>query len=146
MIRATLIAVAVLAGAPVHGQSQSDLARCLADNTSGKDRKELAKWVFLAMAAHPEIKPHASSDIDQVSERSQRFMAATLTRLVVEACPAQTKEAVKQGGAAAMETAFQALGQLAMQELMTNEKVRASMGGFEKYLDKNKLAQVFGPN
>ena len=29
---------------------------CLSDNTSGKDRKLLAKWIFLAMAAHPEFK------------------------------------------------------------------------------------------
>src|SRR6185436_2688332 len=27
------------------------LKTCVADNTSGKDRKELAKWVFFAMAA-----------------------------------------------------------------------------------------------
>jgi hypothetical protein len=37
------------------------------------------------------------------------------------------------------EAAFSRLGQLAMQELMTEQSVQAAMGQFEKYLDKKRL-------
>ena len=36
------------------------LGRCLADNTTGRGRKDLARWVFVSMAAHPEIRPLAA--------------------------------------------------------------------------------------
>ena len=37
------------------------------------------------------------------------------------------------------EAAFARLGQLAMQELMTEKSVQAAMGHFEKHLDKKRL-------
>ena len=55
----------------------------------------------------------------------------------------QTQSAVKEGGAKAIESAFQTLGQLAMQELMTNPEVTSSMSRFEKQLDQSKLNKVF---
>jgi hypothetical protein len=58
----------------------------------------------------------------------------------------QTQAAFKEGGAKAIEIAFQTLGQLAMQELMTNPDVNASMARFEKSLDQSKLSKVFAAN
>ena len=40
----------------------STLWHAAGHNTSGKDRKDLARWIFLAMAAHPEMKQHASAN------------------------------------------------------------------------------------
>jgi hypothetical protein len=28
----------------------------MADSSTGKDRKELARWIFVAMSSHPELK------------------------------------------------------------------------------------------
>ena len=44
----------------------------------------------------------------------------------------------------AIQRGFQVLGQLAMQELMTNPQVAASIGAMERHLDKAKLEPVFG--
>jgi hypothetical protein len=127
-----------------HAQEPTEsLSRCLADNTSGRDRKDLARWVFFAMAAHPEIKQYASSELGPASEEAHKTMAATVTRLLADSCPAQTRAAFKQGGSKAIEVAFQTLGQLAMQELMSNQEVNASMSKFEKLLDQTKLQRVF---
>jgi len=41
-----------------------------------------------------------------------------------------------------MELAFQGLGQLAMQELMTDKVVQDSMGLFERYLDQKRLTEA----
>jgi hypothetical protein len=141
------LALALLLAAPVHCPAQpqiESLSRCLADNTSGKDRKDLARWVFLAMAAHPEIKQYAAHDMLQAAEEMHRQVAQTFTRLLTESCRQQTQAAFKQGGPVALQAAFQTLGQLAMQELMSDRGVNKAMGAFERYLDQNKLNQVFG--
>lgn len=126
------------------GPSADALATCLAENTSGKDRKELARWVFVSMATHPEIRAlTVATDADR--EQSSKFMGAAFTRLVADACPAQARAAIQNEGAKAMEVAFGALGQLAMQEMMANAEVSAAMGAFERYLDVPKLQSVLVP-
>ena len=140
----TLVFVLVL---PLAGQAQSpadSLSRCLAENTSGKDRKTLGRWVFLSMAAHPELKQHVAATTARTTEETNEAVAAIFTRLVTESCVEQTKTAAKEGGGLAIQGAFQTLNALAMQELMSGRDVRATMSGFEKYLDRSKLNQVLG--
>ena len=143
MFRHVVLAIAI--AMPVAAQAQSSvqtLSRCLADNTSGKDRKDLARWVFLAMASHPEIRKYSSAQASADAEESDKATAALFTRLLAESCLKQTQAAVKDGGPAAVQTAFQALGQLAMQELMSEPDVKTRMGAFLKYLDEAKLNQA----
>ena len=143
-----LLIVALLVAVPVSAQAQSPadaLRTCLADSTSGKDRKDLAKWIFLAMAAHPEMKQHASAQAATASDDSSRTMAALVTRLLTDSCVNETRAVMKLGeGAQSMQLAFQGLGALAMQELMADKSVQGSMGLFERYLDKDRLNQALG--
>jgi hypothetical protein len=46
------ILLSVCANADPKGDA---LAKCLGDNTTGKDRVSLARWVILTMATHPEL-------------------------------------------------------------------------------------------
>ncbi len=114
------------------------LSKCVADSTTGKDRKDLARWIFVAMSAHPEMKsianvaPNATEDVSRVA--GQLF-----TRVLADACPGEVKAAIQVGGPAAIRSAFSVLGQLAMQELMTDNDVAATMGALDRYLDKQKL-------
>lgn len=114
------------------------LTSCLTDNTSGKDRKDLAKWVFAAMSTHPEIREFANVP-ERVRDQTSNTMGVLVTRLLSEDCAKQTQAAIKNEGATAMQTAFRALGGLAMQELMSNPDVNASFSTFEKYLDRKKI-------
>ncbi len=143
MFRHLLAALFALSCMSVAAQTPAEsLSRCLGENTSGKERKELARWVFFAMAAHPEIKEYATASAPQAAEQSHRFMANTVMRLLTESCAPQTRAAFKEGGSMAIQIAFQTLGQLAMQELMTDRAVLGNMAAFEKHLDQNKLNQV----
>lgn len=140
-----IIAMLALAANVAHAQApNSPLASCLADNTSGKDRKELARWVFLAMSVHPEIQQFASPNAAAAQSASNKYMADTVTRLITVSCVAETRAAFKQGGGNAVQMAFQTLGQLAMQEIMTDPKVGETMGAFERHLDHNRFREVFG--
>jgi hypothetical protein len=114
------------------------LSRCIADSTTGRDRKDLARWVFTAMSAHPEIRDIsnvAPGTIDKVS----KVTGGLFTKLLTESCPNEVRAAMQSDGPVAIQAAFHILGQLAMQELMTDNNVVASISVLETYIDKNKL-------
>ncbi|HEX7055547.1 MAG TPA: hypothetical protein VF211_16605 [Burkholderiales bacterium] len=135
---AAFIFAAVLAAPAYAGPYGQALGACLADNTSGKDRKELARWIFAAMSAHPEMK-ELSSVTPETKEQVFRATGALVTRLLSESCADQAKAAIRAEGARSFEQAFGMLGRLAMQELMTNPEVRVAFSGFDRYIDKSKI-------
>ena len=126
----------------VQASPQSDsLARCLADNTTGKDRKDLARWIFLAMSTHPDIGSAARVDPASIPS-AQRTVAELATRLLAESCSRETAAVVEADGASGVGMAFEYLGKLAMQELMSNREVNASISGVDRYLDKNRIERA----
>ncbi len=127
----------------IAGPASDALSVCLADNTSGKDRKDLARWIFLAMSVHPEIRGLSSATVATRTE-ADKTMAALVTRLLTVNCEKQTKDVSALEGNAGMFTAFKSLGEVAMRELMSNPDVTASVGGYAKYLDQKKLESVLG--
>ncbi|MBO9679743.1 hypothetical protein [Paenacidovorax monticola] len=138
------IAMACAVSPALAGPATEALSTCFADHTSGKDRKELAKWVFAAMASHPEIRE--LSQIPQAErEKIDRSVGATVTRLLTESCPQQTRQAIRSDGQSAFKASFGILGQLAMQELMSNPAVRASFGGIEHHVDQKKIDMLLSP-
>lgn len=63
--------------------------------------------------------------------------ADIFTRLVTQDCRAEAELAFKYEGAVAAETSFQLLGQVAMEDLMTNPRVDAYFGSLESYIDED---------
>jgi hypothetical protein len=93
------------------------------------------------MSSHPELSDIAGS-IEGTRENVDRSMGKLVTRLLAESCPEQTRSAVQREGNMALQIAFGVLGQLAMQELMSNRSVAESVGRFEQYIDKEKVEPV----
>jgi len=96
------------------------------------------------MAAHPEIKSLSSAAPALVDEAS-RTAGAIFTRLLADACAKETRDAVAAGGSAAIQAGFQVPGQLAMQELMTNNEVGASTSALDKYVDMVRIGEALKP-
>lgn len=144
MVRHVLIAGMLGLFLPGHAQRPADaLKTCLADSTSGRDRKDLAKWTFLAMAAHPEMKPLTSGTAVTAMGDSSRTMAALVTRLLTESCLNEARAAMKSDNAQqSLTIAFEGLGQLAMQELVTEEAVQGSMMQFMNHVDQERVARL----
>lgn len=125
------------------GPKAEALAACLGDSTNGKDRKDLARWIFVAMASHPENKD--LSNVTQAARDGADEAAARLFMvLLTERCQVQAREAIQTEGQAGMVTAFQTLGALAMQELMTNPEVATAVSGFERRIDRAKMEAALG--
>lgn len=138
-LRTLFVFLAALIALPAAAGPYSDaLGACLADNTTGKERKDLARWMFLAIAAHPEIRT-LSNVSDEVRDKTFQSVGEVLTRLLSESCVAQVRAAVQHEGSQSLNGAFNALGQLAFQELMSAREVSAAISGVERYTDREKI-------
>ena len=111
-----------------------DLARCTVSSSTAADRTILVRWIFVVAAANP-----AFSDLASISdaERTQatRAVAAVYDRLLLRDCRRQSIAAVQNEGPAALESGFQALGQLAGREMMTSPASAASAQELTRFMD-----------
>ena len=116
----------------------NQLGECLKSSTNGKDRTDLARWIFISMSAHPEmnklttITPAIRTDAD-------KGMAQLVTRLLLQNCGEQTRAVMQAEGGQGMLSAFRSLGEVAMMELMSNPEVSATISGYTQFLDKEKF-------
>jgi hypothetical protein len=139
-----LLALVAASAASQANQAVEAFSQCISDNTTGKDRKALARWIFVSMGAHPEMRVIAPIP-PAISEDTSRAAGELLSRLLADSCATQTKAAVRAVGPIAVQHAFTVLGQLAMQELMTDKDVAAGMASFQKHLDSKKLEPILNP-
>ena len=139
MIRLLLVAMFMQIPCLVHADAPAALSSCVADNTSGQQRKDLARWVFLAMAAHPELTQYTSSELDAAREPTDRSVAQLFEYLITQKCAVEANVAFGAHGTSGLQIAFEQLGRLAMLELMSNADTSAAMSTFEQYLDRDKI-------
>ena len=126
------------------GPSADALGKCLADNTTGKERKDLARWIFLAMSTHPEIKRFSTTTSADL-EQSSKTTGALFTKLLTESCVTELRATVQAEGPQSLQAAFSTLGQVAMQELMSDGGVNAAIGAFERHMDLKRIEAVLEP-
>lgn len=121
---------------------QDQLSQCLSDSTSGKDRKDFARWMVVAMAQHPAVSDLANVTPEKI-DTVNKTVADLYTRLMLTDCLKEIKAVSKLGGDEAVGKSFEFFGRLAMQELMTEPKVTQTMSAVAKYLDHGKFRAAF---
>jgi len=125
------------------GADTQALTTCVTDHTNGKERKELIRWVFLAISAHPEIQDFVTVNA-ATKHGADAYVASLVTRLMAEDCAKELSAAYKSDGTDSIRVAFGTLGELAMRELMTNPNVSQSLNGMQKLIDNAKVAKALG--
>lgn len=136
----SLVACCMLGPVPAThaGPATDALAVCITDNTTGRDRKDLVRWVFAVLANHPEIKSYSAlTEADR--DKLDREAATLFERLLTENCTRQAKAAIQADGPGSLRVAFQNLGQIASQELMRDSSVQTGFQRFTKLLNNQKL-------
>ena len=140
LLTAVLIApISTLAASPTE-----DFSVCVVDALNGKERKEFARLVFFAMAAHPEIQSFSKvteSDLDG----TQKSIGEVFTRLLTVECAKELK-AANDSDPLALQKAFELVGRVAMQELMNNAAVVEAMSGFAKHADMEAIQKAISAN
>ena len=142
--QAALGALALSAGLAQAGPYSDDLAKCLVESTTAADKNALVKWMFATAALHPAVKSIASVTEAERAEIT-RSTAQLFEKLLTVSCRAQAQQAVKYEGAAAVQTGFQMLGQVAARELFADPGVTQGLGELEKYVDSRKIEQALVP-
>ena len=120
----------------------NQLSVCLADSTTGKDRKDLARWVFAGMAAHPEIASLSNikpADVVQID----KTVANIFVRLLTVDCNAEAKLVLETQKQDAFKDAFGFLGKLATNELLSDQRVTTAFRQFVEYVDEKKFKAAF---
>lgn len=144
MFAGLLLGLAALSLQPAWAASATtNLSECLKDHSTGKDRKELVRWIFVAMSAHPDMRSLTNAS-DTTRQEASKSAAQLFTRLLTENCAVQTRAAVEQGGAQGMAEAFRSLGEVAMMELMSNTEVSSAISAYTQFLNKEKFEAALG--
>lgn len=142
--QAALLALVLHAGAAQAGPYSDDLAKCLVESTTAADKNALVKWMFATAGLHPAVKSIAAVT-DAERAQSTRSTAELFVKLLTESCRAQAQQAVKYEGAAALQTGFQILGQVAARELFADPNVAQGLAELEQYIDSRKIEQALAP-
>lgn len=143
MLKLAMPLLALLVSTNIMASSYTDaVSRCFADNTTGRDRKDLAAWIYGIMSAHPYV--HETFDALAVDRKAITQRAGALyTRLLADSCRKEFKAALDNEGTDATRLAFRYLGELAMTELMSDAAVKKAMGEIEYTVDTKRLETVF---
>lgn len=140
-INVIALSIGLIIGTPAFAASPTDtFANCLVDTLNGKERKNLAKWIFFAIAAHPEIKSYSKASLKDINN-SDKYVGKLITKLLTVDCPNELKNATKSNPRA-IEQGFGLVGKVAMQELMTNQNVTKAISNYIQYADQEKINQV----
>ncbi len=138
---AVLLGMATSAGMAIAGPATDALSKCLADSTTGKDRKDLVRWFFTSLSVHPDIQ-----DLSNVTETARtetdKNTAALIERLITQSCREQTKNAIKTDGQGALPASFKTLGEVSAYELFANPSVNKAISAFSQHLDNAKFESV----
>ena len=142
---AWIVAAFAIVLAPQVASAQSAattaLDTCITRATTEQDSVVLMRWMFFAMARHPSVAQYANVPDAQRVE-SNRAMGALVNRLLLEACPNETRAAFQADGQAAIEAAFGSFGKRAMADLMDHPDVNAAIVEMSAYLDQTRLTTL----
>lgn len=114
------------------------LGKCIVANITTSDRHDLARWVFLSMAAHPEVKQFSTARAE-ATEAAARKVGALFTRTMRDECAKEVQEAARAEGPPVVPSAINFFTQLGVQELMVNHDVLANLSSFSQFADKEGI-------
>ncbi|HEY8974107.1 MAG TPA: hypothetical protein VIN75_07805 [Burkholderiaceae bacterium] len=145
ILRLAAFALAAALAAPAFASPTSDaLSACLVDKSTGRDRKDLARWIVVAVSSHPDMQDMFVLN-QAMRETANKTAADIIMRLVTVECVDQARASAAVDGGSSWGQAFGKLGEVAMKELTTNPAVATSFEDPVKYMDRAQLMKVFAP-
>ncbi|MEO8278681.1 MAG: hypothetical protein ABI564_03245 [Ideonella sp.] len=133
-----IILAVVMSPLACNAQVPAPLGKCIVANVTANDRHDLARWVFLSMAAHPEVKQFSIAS-HEAAEAAARKVGALFTRTMRDECANEVQEAARAGGPPVVPAAINFFTQLGVQDLMTNRDVLATLSSFSQFADKEGI-------
>jgi hypothetical protein len=137
--RAALLTAGLLAAGPSGaGPYADDLAKCMVRTSTPADRAEFVKFLFSAVAQHPDVSSMANIPPRQM-EATVKASGELIQRLLLQSCRSETQQAIHYEGMEAVFYSYQFYGQAMAAELFGNPIVAAKMKDLNNYLDADKF-------
>ena len=133
-----ILGLLTLSPATFAAEYSDALSGCLLSSTTEEDKLSLVKWMFTAMALHPAVAEIANVSLS-ARERANREMAELLIDLLGTRCFNETRLALSNKGAVALQTSFTVLGQVAATNLFSEPNVAAGLASLETYINPEDL-------
>jgi hypothetical protein len=138
LVKVTILSIGLLSGTSVVASTPTEqLGTCLIDTLNGKERKNLAKWIYFSIGSHPEIKSFMNATTDDI-QKSDEYVGKLITKILTVDCPKELSAANKSDPMA-IQKAFELVGQVAMQELMANQDTMKALTNYVTYTDQEKI-------
>jgi hypothetical protein len=136
-----LLAATPRASAGPYGDA---LGKCVVESATAAEKTTFVRWFWAMLALHPDVQSLSAVTPEQLTALSKET-GQMLARLVVDACGAKARKALKQEGPLAVQAGVTLLGQVAMQELFEHPKFVEGATEPLKYIDWNKLNESVAP-
>ncbi len=136
---AALLTAGLLAAGPSGaGPYSDDLAKCMVRSSTPADRAEFVKFLFSAMAQHPDVASMANISPQQM-EATLKGTGELIQRLLMQSCRSEAQQAIHYEGMQSVFFGFQFYGQAMAAELLGNPIVAAKLKDLNNYLDADKF-------
>jgi hypothetical protein len=135
---ALLVAGLLAAGPSGAGPYSDDLAKCMVRSSTPADRAEFVKFLFSAMAQHPDVSSMAKISPQQL-EATLKGTGELIQRLLLQSCRSEAQQAIHSEGVQSIFLGFQVYGQAMAAELLGNPIVAAKLNDLNKYMDADKF-------
>ena len=125
----------------VAGEYSDKLSKCLTASITPTDKTALVRWIFGAVASHPDVADMASLTPKKWDEISKGG-AAVFQKLIADKCAGESREAIINEGMAGYSSAFEILGSTAVGGLMSDPAVEKAIADLQKHLSEDKLMRA----
>ena len=141
MVSIVLAGLALTTPRAQAGEAGIALSKCLTAAVSPTDKRALVRWIFSAMAVHPDIQDLAVVDATKRDE-VERAGVDVFERLIAQDCTTQSREAIVKEGTAGFGDAFRTLGEVAMGGVVEDPQVQAAMTHLGERLDQQRILKA----
>jgi hypothetical protein len=107
-------------------------------SSTAADRAEFVKFLFSAMAQHPDVASMAKISPQQM-EATLKGTGELVQRLLLQSCRSEARQAIHYEGMQSVFFGFQFYGQAMAAELLGNPIVAAKLKDLNNYLDADKF-------
>jgi hypothetical protein len=142
-MRAILLGLAatLMAGGAHAGPASDALGQCVVESTTGRDRVAFVRWMFGAIALHPQV-----ASMSKVTPADNLNLAketgALIDRLILKDCRDEALQTVRDEGSDGLMASFRTFGEVAMQELMNNAAVNKQFEAISEHVDPAVWAEI----
>ena len=124
------------------GPYADDLSKCLVKSASPTDQKDLVRWIFAAIALHPDIRSMANISVEERTDIN-KTAGTLMVRLLVTDCHAESVAAIRYEGESSVSTSFSVLGQIAAKSIFSAPEVNAGMADLTANIDVEQLSALY---